>query len=85
MKAYPGEDFLGSLYVFDGRITERFTDSYEVIGTCERCAIESEHYSNCAFHDCHKKLILCEACEAGELFFCSLVCANTVRTSVSLP
>lgn len=62
MKAFPGEDFLGSLYVFDNRITERFTDDYEVVGVCENCHEKSEHYSNCAFGDCHKKMIVCEAC-----------------------
>ena len=66
MKAFPGEDFLGSLYVFDGRITERFTDNYEVVGVCHACGKQSEHYGNCAIHDCHKKLIICESCEARD-------------------
>ncbi len=75
MKAYPGEDFLGSLYVFDGRITERFTDQYEVVGKCHACGEQSEHYGNCAVHDCHKKLIICESCEnTGEMIFCSPAC-----------
>ncbi|OGZ18005.1 MAG: hypothetical protein A2494_01895 [Candidatus Lloydbacteria bacterium RIFOXYC12_FULL_46_25] len=70
MKAFPGEDFLGSLYVFDNRITERFTDDYEVVGVCENCKEKSEHYSNCAFDDCHKKMIVCESClsRLGEMW-----------------
>jgi UPF0176 protein len=84
MKAFPGEDFLGSLYVFDGRITERFTDKYEVVGSCHVCGVSSEHYGNCAVHDCHKKLIICESCEAGDTpVFCSASCAH-VHTSASL-
>jgi len=74
MKAFPGEDFLGSLFVFDNRMTERFTDNYEVVGKCDKCGVTSEHYSNCALADCHKKLILCESCEAGDPFFCSENC-----------
>lgn len=66
MKAFPGEDFLGALYVFDDRITERFTDNYEVVGVCESCNEKSEHYSNCAFDDCHKKMIVCESCLARD-------------------
>jgi UPF0176 protein len=77
MKAFPGEDFLGSLFVFDNRMTERFTDNYEVVGKCDKCGITSEHYSNCALADCHKKLILCESCEEGEPFFCSENCRES--------
>lgn len=75
MKTYPGEDFLGSLYVFDGRITERFTDAYEIIGICAVCGSKSEHYGNCAWDECHKKMIFCESCEneARELY-CDSAC-----------
>ncbi len=76
MKAFPGEDFLGSLYVFDRRITERFTDNYDVVGVCESCKAVSEHYGNCTFDDCHKKIILCESCEAKGPFFCADECAQ---------
>ena len=65
MKQFPGEDFLGSLYVFDGRITERFTDDYEVIGKCDSCGVTSEHYGNCTKPDCHKKMIICKTCESS--------------------
>lgn len=75
MKAYPGEDFLGSLYVFDGRILERFTDEYEVVGSCERCDEPSESYTNCAYDECHKKMIVCERCQSDqEKIFCSESC-----------
>ncbi len=80
MKAYPGEDFQGSLYVFDGRITERFTDNYEVVGRCHACGEKSEHYGNCAVHDCHKKLIICESCTtSGPPIFCSDACKHEAR------
>lgn len=83
MKAFPGEDFLGSLYVFDGRMLERFTDNYEKVGTCEVCSATSEHYSNCAFDDCHKKMIVCESClaEKGPAF-CSAACQQASTVSV---
>ncbi len=75
MKVFPGEDFLGSLYVFDGRITERFTDKYEVVGHCDLCGEKSERYGNCAIPDCHKKLIFCASCEeSGVQLFCSEKC-----------
>ena len=75
MKAYPGEDFLGSLFVFDNRMTERFTDAYEVVGTCVRCGTSSEHFANCAYDECHKKMIVCENCiEKEENVWCSEEC-----------
>ncbi len=75
MKTFPGEDFLGSLFVFDNRMLERFTDEYTIVGKCESCAEESEYYSNCTLAECHKKIIVCEDClsSKGEQF-CSLVC-----------
>jgi UPF0176 protein len=77
MKKFPGEDFLGSLYVFDGRITERFTDDYEVVGKCSVCAEKSERYDNCARSECHKKMIVCDACsENNAHVYCSDACST---------
>ena len=77
MKAVPGEDFLGSLYVFDGRIIEHANSPYEVVGKCDVCKEASEHYGNCAYEDCHKKLIICESCEAsGGRHCCSDTCSS---------
>lgn len=73
MKKYPGQDFEGSLYVFDDRITEQFTDSYPVVGTCVGCAAKSERFGNCAWNECHKQLIICEACSVAPIW-CSEEC-----------
>lgn len=46
MEKYPNEDFLGKLYVFDGRIAMGFnTDSpeHQVIGKCAICGVQSEN------------------------------------------
>lgn len=66
MKKYPGEDFLGSLYVFDDRMTEQFTDQYQKIGVCVVCSSTSERFGNCAWPECHKQMIICEACSPQE-------------------
>lgn len=68
MKEFPGQDFEGSLYVFDGRITEQFTDAYKVIGTCVACHASSERFGNCANAACHKQLIICEGCSASSVW-----------------
>lgn len=82
MKAYPGEDFLGSLFVFDDRMTERFTDRYEVVGKCEVCGAGSEHFTNCAYDTCHKKIIVCEPCvHEHDAVWCSFACKAAMCTS----
>ncbi len=64
MEKYPGQDFKGSLYVFDKRITMNFNDpdTHEVIGRCSKCNVPSEHYVNCANLMCHDHFICCENC-----------------------
>lgn len=80
MKEYPGQNFLGSLYVFDNRMTEQFTDGYERIGTCVGCKNVSERFGNCAWHECHKQLIICDQCDASSIF-CSEACQKEKLTS----
>ena len=64
MEKYPGQDFKGSLYVFDKRITMNFNDpnTHVVIGKCSKCSVPSEHYVNCANLMCHDHFICCENC-----------------------
>lgn len=79
MKAYPGQDFLGSLYVFDERMTEQFTPNYQVVGVCVGCGTQNERFGNCAWHECHKQLIICENCDASNIF-CSEECRKEKST-----
>ncbi len=77
MKAYPGEDFLGSLYVFDERVLEQFTDNYEVVGKCSKCKATTENFTNCGFWECHKKMLSCEAClKIDGRIWCNDVCKS---------
>jgi UPF0176 protein len=83
MAQFPGKDFLGSLYVFDDRITERFTDHYEIVGRCERCAQPNEQFINCAWGQCHKKMLVCPTCISDvSNTFCSPVCMEKMRAVV---
>lgn len=61
MEKYPGEDFKGSLYVFDNRLTMNFGE-HEVVGRCESCQVPSENYINCQDDVCHRHFIMCENC-----------------------
>ncbi len=83
MKQFPGEDFLGSLYVFDGRMTEQFTDKYMVIGECTACASKTERFGNCAWDDCHKQLLICLNCAPNAKgIWCSDDCMVGAASSV---
>lgn len=66
MEKFPGQDFKGSLYVFDKRNTMHFDnpENHEIIGKCDKCGVPSEHYVNCANLFCHNHFICCENCLA---------------------
>ncbi len=65
MEKYPNEDFKGKLYVFDKRITMDFYSDdmkYEIVGKCDVCGEQSEHYVNCVNLVCHRHFINCKKC-----------------------
>ena len=67
MEKYPGQDFLGSLYVFDGRVTMDFVPpearaTKTIVGRCKLCSSPSEHYVNCGNVLCHMHFICCLDC-----------------------
>ncbi len=80
MEKYPNQDFLGKLYVFDGRIIMGFNNddpNYVMVGKCSKCKEPSENYINCANDECHKHIICCEDCiSASKGAFCSDKCAR---------
>lgn len=52
----------GSLYVFDERLTIKFSDDAEDIGECIHCQTKTSHYANCANVKCNHHMLVCEAC-----------------------
>lgn len=84
MEKYPGQDFKGSLYVFDKRNTMHFEDpdKHEIIGRCAKCGVPSEHYVNCANLMCHDHFICCIDCleepignhKSGGVAYCDWKC-----------
>ena len=75
MEQYPGEDFLGTLYTFDRRLTMDFGGDREVIGICDFCGNKTERYVNCANDTCHRHFLVCTNCIAlGETPYCNDTC-----------
>jgi UPF0176 protein len=63
-----GDDGLweGSLYVFDGRGSVRFSDHAAVLGRCARCGTATERMRNCSDASCREQLVVCEECDVVE-------------------
>jgi UPF0176 protein len=60
-----GDDGLweGSLYVFDDRLTTKFSDKARDIGQCVHCAARTSNYRNCDESLCNKLMLVCRGCQ----------------------
>ena len=75
MEKYPNEDFLGKLYVFDGRITVGFNTQdpkHKIVGKCAVCEKPADTYRDCANLACaHKRhFVSCDKCFEESQGFC---------------
>ncbi|HLC87733.1 MAG TPA: rhodanese-related sulfurtransferase [Patescibacteria group bacterium] len=75
MEKYPNENFLGKLYVFDGRIAMGFnTDDpeHKIVGKCKFCSGPADTYRDCANIYCRGKrhFISCDDCFDKYMGFC---------------
>jgi len=63
-----GDDGLweGSLYVFDDRMSMKFSDHGVDIGTCIHCGAKTSNYENCARKTCNKLVLICKDCLQDE-------------------
>ena len=76
----------GSLYIFDNRLTQEFSDNPEVLGRCEKCAKPTSRYFNCANLECRALILLCENCGAKQSSFdCGPQHANAPRVTTTAP
>lgn len=64
MQKYPGQDFKGSLFVFDNRMTTPVVDGREreIVGRCVYCSTASEDYYSDDSVRPSRKLICCQQC-----------------------
>lgn len=52
----------GSLYVFDDRLTTKFSDQAKDIGQCVHCSAKTSNYENCVKKTCNKLILVCAGC-----------------------
>lgn len=89
MEKYPNEDFLGKLYVFDGRIAIGFNTNdqkHRVVGKCSKCRQPADTYVDCSNSHCPnaRHFISCEKCLKKYGRFCSLDCQEKVKLNPSI-
>ncbi|MEI6481321.1 MAG: rhodanese-related sulfurtransferase [Candidatus Saccharibacteria bacterium] len=53
----------GALYIFDDRMTHRFSDESKDIGECVHCHGKTSRFINCADVACNKLIIVCDNCD----------------------
>lgn len=70
----------GSLYVFDGRMGQKFSNNAKDIGQCTHCEAATSNYENCANKVCNNLILLCENC-AQATDTCSQACRALAVTS----
>lgn len=71
-----GDDGLweGALYVFDDRMTVRFSDKSKDIGACVHCDQVTSNYENCAVKSCNNLVLICGQCRDN-----TEVCSDACR------
>jgi len=76
-----GDDGLweGSLYVFDGRMSVKFSDKAKDIGECIHCKSTTSNYENCANAACNDLVLICEGCRSQEIY-----CTNCAKRSAAV-
>ncbi len=86
MEKFPAQEFEGTLYVFDGRITMDFdpSEKHKVVGRCDKCGILSERYVNCKNPECNKHFLCCVDCsEEDGRAFCGKICRDKILSAVT--
>lgn len=62
----------GALYIFDDRMTHRFSDKSVDIGECTHCGSKTSRFVNCDNISCNRLVLVCEDC--NNLSACSEEC-----------
>lgn len=58
----------GSLYVFDNRMSMRFSDDAVVIGRCRECSAATDRMQNCSDLACREQFVVCAECGASPVY-----------------
>ncbi|MDB4983875.1 MAG: hypothetical protein JWM20_54 [Patescibacteria group bacterium] len=63
MEQFPGQNFNGAMYSFDGRnVIDYDGKSHEIVGTCRNCGQKTENFTDCKNNSCHGQFLECKDC-----------------------
>jgi UPF0176 protein len=57
----------GSLYIFDNRMSHRFSDKTKDIGECIHCSGKTSNFENCSNVSCNRLVLMCQKCKKNTL------------------
>lgn len=82
MEKYPGQNYEGSLFVFDGRKVMHFNgENHKPIASCDYCSSTCERFTNCANSLCNRKGNACYSCvPKGDKRLCNECALQIVPT-----
>jgi len=74
----------GSLYVFDDRMSLKFSDQAVDIGECIHCGHKTSNYENCALKSCNDLVLICETCKQDPAnLYHTAACSEEAQAPVS--
>lgn len=83
IEKFGGDGWLGSLYVFDGRVVSKPEAHHTAIGKCLKCESMTEEYCDCAQHNCPRQFLCCDDCLSDDgLPYCSDLCYERSKKEV---
>lgn len=67
-----GDDGLweGNLYIFDDRMTHKFSDKAKDIGECVHCEGKTSNFENCGDVACNRLVLICKNCKENQNILC---------------
>jgi UPF0176 protein len=72
----------GNLYIFDGRMTHKFSDQAKDIGECVHCKGKTSNFENCANKQCNELVLICEKCKKDPVkLFHTQGCQKEITTT----
>jgi UPF0176 protein len=69
----------GSLYIFDDRMSHRFSDKSKDIANCIHCDEKTSNYINCNNLSCNRLVLVCENCASKQTYCDQPSCKVTVE------
>ncbi len=71
----------GSLYIFDDRMSHKFSDKSKDIANCIHCGAKTSNYENCANIACNRLVLLCKQC-VEQKSYCNDPSCKSAKTLV---